>query len=126
MLDFEQAREALTTLADSLPHELYRELNGGVILLPDAIHHPKSCADAPLYIMGQYHIDPRGFGRYITIYYGSLVAVHTQLDDNAFVNELGKVLRHELTHHLESLAGDATLEYLDENKLAKYHRRYKS
>ena len=124
MLDFEQAREALTALADELPQALYRELNGGVMLLPEAAYHTESCPGAPLYIMGQYNVDPRGFGRYIAIYYGSFVAVHGQLEDSAFVAELGHVLRHELTHHIESLAGDATLEYIDEDEIDKYRRWY--
>ena len=125
MPDFEQAREALTKLADSLPTALYRGLNGGVMLLPEVRFHPESRAGAPLYIMGQYNVEPAGFGRFITIYYGSFAAVHGHLEEAAFIRELDLVLRHELTHHLESLAGDATLEYIDEDELDEYHRRYR-
>ena len=121
MLSFEQAREALSDIADSLPMELYRELCGGVILLPESKRHPKG---GDLYILGEYHYDPRGFGRYITMYYGSFERVFGEhVPDEKLIAELGATLRHELTHHIESLAGDKSLEYKDEDKLDAYFRR---
>lgn len=122
MLTFEQAQEALTEIADRIPQPIYKELNGGIILLPDTVLHPKSGA-GELYILGQYHYDPRGFGRYITINYGSFCRVHGTLPDNLQVKKLEEVLHHELTHHLEHLAGDRSLEAEDAVNLAKYHRR---
>ena len=122
MLTFEQAQEALTEIADRIPPAIYRGLNGGILLLPDTLLHPKS-GDGRLYILGQYHFDPRGFGRYITIHYGSFCRAHGGLTDDAQVKKLEEILRHELTHHLEHLAGDRSLEVQDAKDLAKYQRR---
>jgi len=117
MLTFEEAREALTEIADSLPEAIFRELNGGILLLPDAITDEND-----LLILGQYHVEPRGFGRYVTIHYGSMVEAHGHLSREAFRKELEGVLRHELVHHLEDLAGDRTLEIKDAIEVEGYIR----
>jgi hypothetical protein len=122
MLSFEDVQEALTGIADEIPQPIYEGLNGGVILLPERKLHPQNVA-GDLYILGEYHVEPRGFGRYITLYYGSFRRVHGHLSDDALIRELKAVLFHELTHHLESLAGDATLEYRDEDDIARYLER---
>ena len=120
MLSFDDAREALSDIADELPRPLYRGLNGGVILLPESKRHPKT---DDLYILGEYHHDPCGFGRYITLYYGSFEAVLGEhVSDEKMIEELSATLRHELTHHIESLAGDKSLEHEDEARLEKYFR----
>jgi len=118
-LTFEEAQEALTDIADSIPAEIFRELNGGIILLPETKLHPESKAE-DFFILGEYHFDPRGFGRYITIYYGSFVRAHGTLSRSGQIKKLGEVLRHELTHHLEHLAGDRSLEAKDAVDVAKY------
>lgn len=40
MLSFEETQEALTEIADQIPQAIYRELNGGIILLTEAKRHP--------------------------------------------------------------------------------------
>ena len=120
MLSFEEAREALSDIADSLPRQLYKDLCGGVILLPRAKLHPGT---QDLYILGEYHYDPCGFGRYIALYYGSFRRVFgNRKTDDEMIEEMGATLRHELTHHIESLAGDKSLEYEDEARLEDYYR----
>lgn len=44
------------------------------------------------------------------------------MDQEKFTDELRKTLRHELTHHVESMAGDRTLEKWDEEQAEK--RKY--
>ena len=122
MLSFEQAREALGEIADSLPREIYDRLNGGVILLPRSKRHPKG---AGLYILGEYHYEPCGFGRYITLYYGSFLRVFGDIPDDKLIEELGATLRHELVHHLENLAGDDTLELEDARSIQRHKERFK-
>ncbi|MCL2068298.1 MAG: hypothetical protein FWH00_00185 [Oscillospiraceae bacterium] len=120
MLSFEEAREALGEIADSLPREIYASLNGGVILLPRSKRHPKGRG---IYILGEYHHEPVGFGRYITLYYGSFRRVFgDDIPDGKLIAELGATLRHELIHHIESLAGDVTLELKDEYDMEGYLR----
>lgn len=123
MLLFEEARDLLTAMADELPEPIYRELNGGIILLPDVRMHPAN-THGDLYMLGQYHYDPKGFGRYITIYYGSLMKVCGHLPRQAQIDRLRGVLHHELTHHLEHLAGDRSLEVQDEIDIRRYRDRH--
>lgn len=123
MLTFEEAQSALTEFADHLPEPIYRELNGGILLLPEAVPHPKS-VNGDLWIMGQYHYEPRGFGRYITIYYGSLQRTCGHLSKERQIQRLREVLYHELTHHLEHLAGDKSLDLQDAQDMSRYLREH--
>lgn len=124
MLTFEEARQALTEMADELPAAIYRELNGGIILLPDTRLHPQNVR-GDLYMLGQYHYDPRGFGRYITLYYGSLQKLYGRAPREAQIRRMREVLHHELTHHLEHLAGDRSLEVQDEVDMQRYRDKHK-
>ena len=123
MLTFEQAQEALTEIADSLPEEIYRELTGGIILLPECKLSPHAI-NRDLFIMGDYNHDQ--LGRYVRIYYGSFAEVYPHSSDNALVKHMRDVLRHELVHHLESLAGARSLELEDEENLDDYYHKYES
>ena len=108
MLTFEEAQAALDELVDELPPGIFKGLNCGVSLLPDVLYDSNG-----LLILGQYHVQPRGLGRYVTINYGSMMLAHGHLCPIKFRDKLKKVLHHELTHHLESLAGDRSLEIKD-------------
>ena len=117
MLSFEKANEILTDAADNLPDEIYKSLNGGIVLLPAVVQHSEG---ARLYILGQYHYEPWGFGRYITIHYGSFSRVYGHLEEPEQEEKLRGVLFHELTHHLEHQAGDKSLEIQDALDLETY------
>ena len=115
-MTIEQAGAVLDELAEELPPEFYRELNGGILLDPGTKPHP----DAPgLLIMGEYHVQP-ALGRYIVIYYGSFARLYGGLSDEEWTNELRRTLRHEFTHHVESLAGARDLEIKDEDQMDRY------
>lgn len=117
MITFDWAREVLTEIADALPRPIFNDLNGGVILLPDIVHDGDG-----LLILGQYHVDPMGFGRYVTINYGSLTEAYGHLPPHIFEKKLKDVLCHELLHHLESLSGERSLEIQDEIDKARMLR----
>ena len=106
-------------MAEELPGEFYKELNGGIMLLPRVKHSP---VGKGLFIMGEYHRD-RNLGRYIAIYYGSFEKVNGGLSAARLKDQLRKTLRHEFRHHVGSLAGERGLEIEDENAIAKYLRR---
>ncbi|MCL2570797.1 MAG: hypothetical protein FWE11_00185 [Defluviitaleaceae bacterium] len=108
MLTFEETQEALNQLIDALPPGIFRELNCGVALTPDTMYDENG-----LMILGQYHVQPHGLGRYVTINYGSLQTIHGHLNPENFREKLKGVLYHELTHHIEHLAGDRSLEIKD-------------
>ncbi|MCL2048402.1 MAG: hypothetical protein FWG87_06710 [Defluviitaleaceae bacterium] len=118
MLTFEEAQIVLDEIACELPQAIFDGLNGGYTLTEQTI-----IDDDGLYILGQYHVQPRGLGRYVTIHYGSLLAVYGRVSPRVFREKLKEVLHHELVHHLESLAGDRSLEIKDALDRARYLRR---
>lgn len=101
----------LDAAAEALPEEIFKELNGGVNLLPEA-----KKGDDGRFIMGLYHSDI--MGRRVEIFYGSFVALYCDAPPEEFRAHLDTTLRHELTHHIEGLAGDRTLEHWDEEQTA--------
>jgi len=118
MLTFEETQEALNQQIDALPPGIYKDLNCGVALLPGALYDTNG-----LLILGQYHVDPYGLGRYVTIQYGSLTVAFGHLSAEGFIEKLRDTLHHELTHHLESLAGDRSLEIKDKQDIARMLKR---
>ena len=121
MISIEEMEIILDEIASGLPQEFYNELNGGIILLPEAKLNPVG-TDNDLYIMGEYH-SGGGLGRYISIYYGSFERVYGHLSREGLKKQLAQTLKHEFTHHLEDLAGEDDLEEEDERYLQNYLRR---
>ena len=107
MISFKKAGEVLDGCAERLPREIFKELNGGVNLLPDT-----RTDELGLLVMGMYIVDQTG--RRVEIYYGSFAEAFGGESDETVERELDITLRHELTHHIESLAGDKSLERWDE------------
>ena len=120
MIPIEEMETMLDDIAAEVPPEFYKELNGGIILLPEAKRHAGKNLD-DMNIMGEYY---RGgeMGRFIAIYYGSFELVYGYLPKAQLRQQLKKVLLHEFTHHLESLAGRRDLEIKDERGIAEYLR----
>ncbi|MCL2044796.1 MAG: metallopeptidase family protein [Oscillospiraceae bacterium] len=117
MFSIDDVNDMLDEIADDMPLELFRHLNGGINLLPDA---KRSSADPTggLYTLGEYRQDQ--MGRYIVLYYGSIRAVHGHETPNELYSSLKKLLLHELTHHIEALAGERSLEIEDERMIREY------
>lgn len=118
MISFEDVGDMLDEIALTIPDEILKHLNGGIMLLPEAKLHPQN-KNHDLYIMGEYHRDST-MGRYITIYYTSFIIVFGNTSRENQKIELRKILFHELTHHLESLAGERGLEIQDKIYIDKY------
>ena len=117
MFSIDEINRMLDVIAAELPDEVFRDLNGGVSLLPDT-KISDADPDGGLYTLGEYRRDQ--MGRYIVIYYGSILAVHGRDTAARMRANLKRVLTHELTHHLESLAGERDLEIEDEIELDEY------
>ena len=117
MVDIDRVGEILDMLAEELPLEFYRELSGGILLMPEAKESPHG---EDLCIMGEYIRSQSG--RMIKIYYGSFERMYGWMDEEQLTVELREVLRHEFTHHIESLAGERGLEIKDEQQLREYYR----
>ena len=120
MFSIDDVNEMLDEIAAELPEEVFLDLNGGVSLLPET-KLSSADPDGGLYTLGEYRRDQ--LGRYIVLYYGSICAVHGNATRRELCSKLKKLLSHELTHHLESLAGERDLEIEDKRDLDNYLRR---
>lgn len=116
MLTIDEVYDILDELAEEIPPALFDSLNGGILLLEDEVADPEAGED--IFVMGEYCWDE--LGRYINLYYGSFAAVLADESREVWVEELRTTLRHELTHHVEGLAGDRSLEYRDMEELAAF------
>lgn len=119
MISIDEAEKILDEIAAGLPEEFFDELNGGIILLPEAKRDPISRKNDDLYILGEYN-SGGGLGRYISIYYGSFERLYGNMSRETFKEELEITLKHEFIHHLESLAGERGLEKEDEQFMQDY------
>ncbi len=118
MISLEETEIILNEIAVEFPHEIFIELNGGIILLPEAKLNTVG-KKKDLYILGEYH-NGGDMNRYIVIYYGSFLHVYGHLDRKHMKKHLIQTLKHEFTHHLESLAGERDLEIKDAEYIADY------
>ena len=121
MILIEEVEAILDEIAEEFPQEFYKDLNGGILLLPEKKMHKKSI-DNDLYILGEYHCD-RNLGRFIAVYYGSVSQVYGQLSKNQLKEQLKVIIKHEFLHHLESMSGQHDLEIEDEQHIAEYINR---
>ncbi|GAB1476628.1 metallopeptidase family protein [Bacillota bacterium] len=121
MIEIDEVEKMLEEIAGELPQEFYKELNGGILLLPEAKLN-RTGLRRDLYTMGEYRAGG-SMGRYIIIYYGSFEKLYGDLDRESLKNKLAHTLKHEFTHHLESLAGERGLEKKDEEFMRNYLRR---
>ena len=122
MITIDETHEMLDKIACELPEDFYRDLNGGILLLPQEKLSPAAVAD-DLYILGEY-VYSTSMGRLIYIYYGSFARMFGHLNRDSFEERLRETLYHEFTHHMESLAGERGLEKKDELQLREYKKRH--
>lgn len=123
VLTFDRVGELLDEMADAFPQALFRNLNGGVNLLPDEVQDP-DFPEGEIYVMGEYCDD--ALGRYVNLYYGSFAALARNEDwtEADWTAELRTTLSHELTHHLEALGGVHGLNDRDAAELEEFRREY--
>lgn len=117
MITFEECAEMLDEIADSMPFELYRDLNGGISLLPQQKIHPKALHN-DLFILGEYIHN--SLGNAIVFYYGSISRVYGQLSKEELYKQLVRILHHEVRHHNEYLAGCDDLCVYDKEQIDRY------
>lgn len=114
---FEQCGQMLDQIADSMPTKLYRDLNAGISLVPQAKIHP-AAVNNDLYILGEYVRDY--IGKSIVFYYGSINHIYGSLPHDKIFRELEKIFHHELRHHNEFLAGCDDLGDYDYEQIVQY------
>jgi len=121
MVTIDAVEGMLGQIMEEIPQMYFQRLNGGVNLLEECKEHPQSKGN--LYIMGEYCVR-RDLGRYINIYYGSFMRAYAYAPEELLRRKLRDSLLHELTHHLESLAGERDLVVKDQMDLAEYRRTH--
>ena len=119
-ISIEEFSALLDMLAAELPEAFFEGLNGGILIREEALPHPESRDEQPLYTLGQYCRDQ--LGRYIVLYYGSFCRVFEGLPRAALERQMRQTLRHEFRHHLESLSGIRDLEEEDERQMRLYRQ----
>ncbi len=120
-VSIDEMESMLDEAAAALPAEIFKDLNGGILLLPEAKPSPAGRGD-DLFILGEYN-QGGSMGRYISIYYGSFMRVYGHLGKTDMMEKLTQTLKHEFIHHLESMAGERGLEIKDAEYLADYFRQ---
>lgn len=123
MISIDEMETILNDIAGEFPPELLKELNGGMILLPDVKLHERHLHN-DLYVLGEYRVD-RALGRCIVIFYGSFMRVHGNLSCDRLKEKLTHTLKHEFRHHLESMAGEKALEQDDARYIENYLRNHR-
>ena len=126
MITFEETGSMLDMIAEEIPQDFYRDLNGGIVLLHETKRHREGDWAGNLFILGEYHNDRvgmGGLGRYIAIYYGSFARLYGHCSPEEQKEQLRRVLIHEFTHHIESLAGERGLEIKDKAELERYKQK---
>lgn len=118
MITLHDMEDMLDEMAAGFPPDLFNDLNGGVVVVPEHKLHEKSVGK-DLYTLAEYVTDPL-LGRYIVFYFGSFVRVYGRHSSREFRDEVLKTLKHELRHHLEALAGEKDLDIEDAIDIAEY------
>lgn len=123
ILSFDEAGAWLDDMYEAFPACFFKELNGGVALLPDVMRDPEFPDGDPVYFMGDYCDDM--LGKHIDLYYGSFAALAETENwtEEDWEDELWTTLAHELTHHVEGLAMVGDLDEQDAAELAELRRR---
>ena len=124
ILSFDEVGEILDEMAETFPEVFYRDLNGGISLLPEAVEDPEF-PPGEIYIMGEYCNAQMGL--YINLYYGSFAALAEKEEwtREDWEDELYTTLAHEFTHHIEGLALENGLDRKDEQELAEFRAYYR-
>lgn len=112
-MTFAAFQTTLADMVDQIPDEFLRGLQG-VHALPE-VRLEEDFHE--VYRMGEY-LDPgpesflgagEGLGRHVALYHGSFARIAEEDPSFDWETELWETLTHELRHHVESLAGDASL-----------------
>lgn len=123
-LEFQRLVEGMV---DEIPDEFLRGLQGVHALEQE---RPEEEYEE-VWRLGEY-LDPgaedflgagEGLGRHVALYYGSFRRIAELDPDFDWEEEIWETLTHELRHHVESLAGDASLIEEDMRQGADFIRR---
>jgi hypothetical protein len=126
-MTYDRFRQTVAEMVDEIPSEFLRGLQG-----VHALEHERPEEEyEEVWRLGEY-LDPgaedflgagEGLGRHVALYYGSFQRIAEADPEFDWEEEIWETLTHELRHHVESLAGDATLIGEDLRLGAEFTRR---
>lgn len=103
-MDLDEFTEYVNEVLESeIPEILLEGLNLGVIVSPKLEISPES----QFIVMGVY-VQNR-LGKQIILYYGSFDYFYAKKSHEAWKRKITGTIKHELTHHIEALAGQEDL-----------------
>ncbi len=106
-MDLGEFTQCVSAILDNdIPPELLEGLNLGVIVSPDL---KKSKDGTGGIIMGVYVRN--NMGRQVILYYGSFLYMYENRSDKVWRRKILSTIKHELTHHIEALAGQEDLAW---------------
>lgn len=105
-------------LDNEIPPILLEGLNLGVIVRPELY---KRKDESQFIIMGTY-VQNR-LGKQVILYYGSFKYFYEDKEEKVWKRKILSTIKHELTHHVEALAGQEDLA--KKEKYEKYLRKQK-
>ncbi|WP_246060457.1 metallopeptidase family protein [Peptoniphilus catoniae] len=120
MITIDEFCKILDELYDEFDPRVFEGLNGGVIVEDRTEYHPEA-ENKDLVVLGAYKRDL--LGKSILIYYGSFMELYGYMDTQDLKVEMRKTFRHEITHHLEYLAGENDLEIEDMKFIESYKEK---
>ena len=126
-MTFDEFQQLLAEMVDEIPERFMEGLQS-ILALEQEQPEPEY---RDVYRMGEYlDIGPEqflggssGIGRHVVLYWGSFRRVATGDPGFDWETEIWETLTHELRHHVESLAGDASLIEQDELDAREFQRR---
>ncbi|MEX2541194.1 MAG: metallopeptidase family protein [Trueperaceae bacterium] len=126
-MSYQEFQRLVEEMVREIPDEFLRGLQG-----VHALEHERPEEEyEEVWRMGEY-LDPgaedflgagEGLGRHVALYYGSFRRIAEFDPEFDWEEEIWETLTHELRHHVESLAGDASLIEEDMRHGAAFTRR---
>jgi len=104
-MELDEFTDYISELLDTeIPPILLKGLNLGVIVSPEL----KVSEDEPQFIIMGHYVKNR-LGKQIILYYGSFSHFYSTKSSEKWKKKILSTLKHELTHHVEALAGQEDL-----------------
>lgn len=104
-MEFEEFSQCVNEILNSeIPEELLVGLNLGVIVSPNLEYNNNE----PQFVVMGVYVQNR-LGKQIILYYGSFYHFYGEQSPEIWKKRILKTIKHELTHHVEALAGQEDL-----------------